>query len=247
MSKASRSQASGGDPSGFAALSHWRVTDDVNLSDGLRKVAEAGCALLAKSSAASVTIIDRGNASTVASTDERAETLDALQYEADEGPCLSAAREQRLVHIDDMASDDRWPAFAGAAAERGVLSSLSIPLVLAGDDRAGGINIYGKAEVAFGPDDERSAVEFATQASVVVANAEAYWSAIEMTRNLTRAMESRAVIEQAKGVLIAWHGIGDDDAFDMLRGRSQTENRKLRDIAAELVEQARRRAHQDDG
>jgi GAF domain-containing protein len=241
------SKASGEDPwGGSTALSHWRVTDGVNLRDGLRKVAEAGCALLANCSAASVTIVERGHASTAASTDESAEALDALQYEDDAGPCLSAAREHRLVRIDDMTSDGRWPTFAEAAAERGVFSSLSIPLVLAGDDRAGGINIYRKVEVGFGPDDERLAMAFAAQASAVVANAEAYWSTFEMTRNLTRAMESRAVIEQAKGVLIAWHGLGDDDAFDMLRGRSQTENRKLRDIAAEVVEQARQR-HQDDG
>lgn len=242
------SEASGENPpGGFAALAHWRVSDDINLSDGLRKIAEAGCALLANCGAASVTIVERGSASTAASTDKSAEALDALQYEADDGPCLSAARERRLVRIDDMTSDARWPMFAGAAAERGVLSSLSIPLVLTGDDRSGGINVYRTVEGAFGPDDERLAMAFATQASAVVANAEAYWSAFEMTRNLTRAMESRAVIEQAKGVLIAWHGLGDDDAFDMLRGRSQTENRKLRDVAVELVEQARQRAHQDDG
>jgi GAF domain-containing protein len=241
------STSSEGSPGGFAALSQWRVTDDANLRDGLRKVAEAGCALLANCSAASVTIIERGRASTAAYTDNIAEVLDTIQYDADDGPCLAAAREQQLVRIDDMISDDRWPTFAGAAAQRGVLSSLSIPLVLAGDERVGGLNIYGQPEAAFSADDEQLAKAFATQASAVVSNVQAYWSAFEMTRNLTRAMESRAVIEQAKGVLIARHGLGDDDAFDILRNRSQTENRKLRDVAAELVEHARQQAGQNDG
>ena len=81
----------------------------------------------------------------------------------------------------------------------------------------------------------------------MVSNVQAYWAAFEMTRNLTRAMESRVVIEQAKGVLIGRHGLSDDESFDRLRGRSQTENRKLRDIAVELVEQARQQAAQSDG
>jgi GAF domain-containing protein len=238
------SPSSEGWPSDFAALSRWRVTDDESLRDGLRKVAEAGCALLANCSAASVTIIERSRPSTAACTDEIAEVLDTIQYDAGEGPCLSAAREQRVVRIDDMRSDDRWPTFAGAAAQRGVLSSLSIPLVLAGDQRFGGLNIYGQPEGAFSVDDEQLATEFAAQASAVVSNVQAYWSAFEMTRHLTLAMESRAVIEQAKGVLIARHGLGDEETFDMLRSRSQAENRKLRDIAAELVEQARQQAAQ---
>jgi GAF domain-containing protein len=146
-----------------------------------------------------------------------------------------------------MISDDRWPTFAHAAVESGVLSSLSIPLVLAGDERVGGLNIYGQPASAFCADDEQLAMAFANQASVVVSNVQAYWSAFEMTRNLTRSMESRAVIEQAKGVLIARHGLSDDEAFGMLRNRSQTENRKLREIAGELVEQARQQAAQSDG
>ena len=83
---------------------------------------------------------------------------------------------------------------------------------------------------------------FALQASVVISNAQAYWAASELTRNLTVAMESRAVIEQAKGILIARHGLDDDEAFDRLRHHSQTENRKLRDVAIEIVDRARRGA-----
>jgi GAF domain-containing protein len=242
------SSTSNAGPSGaFTALSPWRVTDDANLSDGLRKVAEAGGALFGNCSGASVTIIERGRAATAAFTDAIAEALDTVQYDADDGPCLAAAREQRLVRIDDMISDDRWPTFAHAAVESGVLSSLSIPLELAGDERVGGLNIYGQPASAFCADDEQLAMAFANQASVVVSNVQAYWSAFEMTRNLTRSMESRAVIEQAKGVLIARHGLSDDEAFGMLRNRSQTENRKLREIAGELVEQARQQAAQSDG
>lgn len=104
----------------------------------------------------------------------------------------------------------------------------------------GGLNMYGANVGAFSDEDERIATAFAAQASVVVANAQAYWAAFDATQNLTVALENRAVIEQAKGVLIVRHGYSDEDAFAELRRRSQHTNRKLRDVAIDLVDEARR-------
>ena len=118
---------------------------------------------------------------------------------------------------------------------------MSMPLDLSGES-VGGLNVYGREPGAFSEQDELLAKGFAVQASVVISNAQAYWAASELTRNLTVAMESRAVIEQAKGILIARHGLGDDEAFDLLRQQSQTENRKLRDVATEIVDRARNAA-----
>ncbi len=140
-----------------------------------------------------------------------------------------------------MDTETRWPAFSAAARAQGIGSSLSMPLELAGES-VGGLNVYGLAPDAFSTQAELLAKGFALQASVVISNAQAYWAASELTRNLTIAMESRAVIEQAKGILIARHGLDDDEAFDRLRHQSQTENRKLRDIATDIVEQARNAA-----
>ncbi len=78
-------------------------------------------------------------------------------------------------------------------------------------------------------------------ASVVLANAQAYWSAYELSRQLQQAMESRASIEQAKGILIEQSGVNEDEAFQLLRRASQRENRKLRDIATEVVRRAQER------
>ena len=149
--------------------------------------------------------------------------------------------DQHVVRIDAMDTDTRWPAFGAAALARGVGSSMSMPLDLSGES-VGGLNVYGREPGAFSEQDELLAKGFAVQASVVISNAQAYWAASELTRNLTVAMESRAVIEQAKGILIARHGLGDDEAFDRLRQQSQTENRKLRDVATEIVDQARNAA-----
>ena len=109
------------------------------------------------------------------------------------------------------------------------------PLRLASDDTWGGFNVYGTVDARFSDDDEQLCQAFAGQASIVVSNVQAYWAAFELSANLSRAMQSRAVIEQAKGVLMSSHRISAEAAFDLLVERSQTENRKLRDIAADVV------------
>ena len=115
-----------------------------------------------------------------------------------------------------MTVDDRWPAVRDAALAEGFKASLSMPLNLGATGR-GGVNMYGDQPGAFTAHDQGLATGFAAQASIVVANAHAYWAAFDATKNLTVALESRAIIEQAKGVLIARHGLSDDDAFDELR------------------------------
>ena len=185
-----------------------------------------------------MTIIERGRAVTVGSTSDVAQALDDAQYGAGDGPCLTAARERVLVRIDDIATEGRWPDFARRAADHGVLSSLSVPLELAGEDVAGGFNVCGSVTAGFSNDDEQLCQAFAAQASVVVSNAQAYWASLELSANLSKAMESRAVIEQAKGILMTTHRVSADDAFHLLVARSQTENRKLRDVASDVVQQA---------
>jgi GAF domain-containing protein len=217
---------------------HTRLVDDKNLQAVLHRVAAAGVQLLSGCESASVTIIERTRPTTIASTSDAAVVADRAQYAANDGPCLTAAREGRVIGIDDVRDERRWAGFRDAALAQGLYASLSLPLFLTGDTQ-GGLNMYAATPGAFNDDDERIASAFAAQASVVVANAQAYWATFDATQNLTIALEHRAVIERAKGVLIAHHGYSDDDAFAELRRRSQHANQKLRDVAAELVEAAR--------
>ena len=226
-------------PSTDAAPIDARIADDRDLRASMRRVAVACSHLLPHSAAVSVTIIERGRPMTVSSTSDVALAIDLAQYEADDGPCLRAARQGRLVPVVDVEADDRWPTFRTAALACGVRSSMSLPLSL-GADVQGGINVYGADPHAFDADDTPTTAAFTARASVAVANAWAYWSAREAARNLALALENRAVIEQAKGVLITRYGYGDDEAFAALRRSSQRENRKLRDVAADVVERARR-------
>jgi GAF domain-containing protein len=224
--------------SGAEALARTLLTEDANLSDALRRVARTGCGLLTNCTSASVTIIERGRAITMGSTSDTAHALDDVQYSAGDGPCLTAARERVLVRIDQAGTENRWPDFCRRAVEQGVHSSLSVPLSLSGDDTWGGFNVYAGVAAGFTDLDEELCLAFATQASIVVSNVQAYWASLELSRNLSRAMESRAVIEQAKGILMSSRRVSADEAFDLLVERSQTENRKLREVASDVVRDA---------
>src|SRR5215207_11428684 len=125
-----------------------------------------------------------------------------------------------------------------------VRSSLAVPLPLSSGDTVGALNLYGDVAGGFSATDEELGHLFAAQGAVVVSNAHAYWAALDQARNLSIAMESRAVIEQAKGVLMVTHRVGPDAAFDMLRRRSQSLNRKLHAVAADVVNEAFREHHE---
>ena len=222
----------------FDALARTVITEDADLNAALKRVAVTGCGLLANCKSASVTIIEGGRAVTVGSTSPIADVLDAVQYAADTGPCLDAARSNRSIRIDDMRTERRWPQFGASAVEHEVYSSLSLPLDLAADGTVAGFNVYGAEPDGFTEDDERLCEAFAAQAAIVVSNAHAYWKALALAHNLSTAMDSRAVIEQAKGVMIASEGVTAEEAFNLLRQQSQAENRKLRDVAADIVTEA---------
>ena len=223
---------------GTDALWGTVLSEDANLKGALRRVAETGRRLLVNCKAASVTLIEQGRPITVGSTNDTAQALDDAQYAAREGPCLTAAQENRVVRIEDVGTDERWPKFSASARANGIRSSLSMPIAVSHHGTVAGINLYGHATGGFGEADEQLCQAFVAQASVVVSNAQSYWGVFELSKNLSKAMESRAVIEQAKGVLLSAHRIDADGAFDLLRQLSQTSNRKLRDVAAEVVDKA---------
>jgi GAF domain-containing protein len=184
-----------------------------------------------------VTLLRDGKPSTTVYTDPTSPQIDSAQYETGIGPCLEAFRQQRVFRVDSTAEDEQFPAFSQAAAEHGIQSTISFPLAVRGNG-IGALNLYSKQLGAFSADAEKVGMVFADQASVALANAQLYASAYRMTQQLQEALTSRAVIDQAKGILMGQHRVGADEAFDILRTTSQRENRKLRDLAQELVDRA---------
>ena len=174
---------------------------------------------------------------TAAYSDERVMPIDLAQYETREGPCLQAIEENDVFTIENLSEDDRWPYFKEKALREGLASSLSIPLTVGGR-ATGALNIYAFTERAFRDEDLELAKTFASQAAISLANVQVYESAVQLSENLTEAMKSRAVIEQAKGMIMMQRRCSADDAFQTLVAASQARNKKLRDIAQEVVDAA---------
>ncbi|MGY1710302.1 ANTAR domain-containing protein [Geodermatophilus sp. SYSU D00758] len=185
---------------------------------------------------ASVTLLVEDEPSTVVDTGPLALGLDEVQYDRGDGPCLHTARNGVLVEIGDTRADSRWPDYARYVAEQGVLSVLAVPLVLGGEEQvAGSLNVYARRPDAFDEASRAVASGFAPYAAVAAGTVQAYRRARETADNLQRALESRAVIEQAKGILMERHKLTPDQAFEALATVSMNKNVKLRDIAENLV------------
>ena len=202
----------------------------------LQTVADLTKTVMPGNPEASVLLLAKGQPTTVSSAGELATELDETQYEKGHGPCLHAARTGEVTEIPDTRADDRWPDYTPRAVEHGNLSSLSIPLAIDPDEQVtGALNIYARRPDAFDEASRSVATRFVPYAAVAAGNLYAYQSARDMAENLQAALEFRAVIDQAKGILIERYKLTPDAAFQLLARASMTTNRKLRDIADHLV------------
>jgi GAF domain-containing protein len=209
---------------------------ELSLDSLLQTVADLTKSVMPGNPEASVLLLVKDRPTTVVSTGELATELDERQYERGHGPCLHAARTGEVIEIPDTRADDRWPDYLPRAVERGNLSSLSIPLAIDPDERVtGALNIYARRPDAFDEASRSVATRFAPYAAVATGNLYAYQSARDMAENLQAALESRAVIDQAKGILMERYKLTADQAFQLLARASMTTNRKLRDVADHLV------------
>ncbi|MDX6317467.1 MAG: hypothetical protein QOD35_867 [Nocardioidaceae bacterium] len=185
----------------------------------------------------SVTLIDNGRPSTVASTGDLATSMDERQYEAGWGPCLNAANSGQILIVEDMSTETRWPEFRDRGKEIGVASSMSTSMPTQ-QHLGGALNAYAGTPHSFDESSRTMARAFAGHAALALAHAYRYNQATRQAESLREAMRSRAVIEQAKGIVMAARQCSDDGAFDVLVRLSQTRNVKLREIAAQIVSQA---------
>ena len=172
---------------------------------------------------------------TAAFTDALALQVDEVQYEDDAGPCLDAIRRATVHLVPDVAADPRWPDYRRRAAEAGVRSSLSLPLPVLGTT-IGGLNLYSREVDGFAPPLREALALFAAQAAAALTMVRRSDRQSELTTQLHQALASRSVIDQALGVLMAQQRCSPTEAFALLRAHSQNTGRKLRDVAADLVE-----------
>ena len=172
---------------------------------------------------------------TVACTDQLAERADERQYQLDDGPCLQAMREGVVVRVADMTRDHRWGPYPELAAQVGVRSSLSIPLVVEERSR-GALNFYSTEPGSFTERDEEVATRWAAQATGALAVALRIADGNDRAEQLLGGLDSRTTIGQAVGLVMAQERCRADEAFRLLTLASQRRNVKLREVAAGIVE-----------
>ena len=220
----------------FAELSRI-MFGEKSLDETLGQIAALACNTIPDIDEVSVTLIDREKAKTVVFTGELAVHLDERQYQNGAGPCLDAALTGETV-IVDVTDESLYPDFARSAQRAGVTHSVSIGLPVP-NRVVGALNIYASTSHVLSDETIALAQAFASYAGVAVANAALYSHNAELADQMRTAMQSRSVIEQAKGILMASHGYDADEAFKSLSKMSQDSNRKLRDIAQTIIDSRR--------
>ena len=219
----------------FAQLSRI-VLGDEPLPSILERVVRLAKEVLPVDCEASITLLSSNGPTTVAFTGEPAMALDERQYEAERGPCLDAAAGGERLLIRDVTAESRWPRYTEAAGANKIQCSLSVPLPIQ-RDVTGALNFYARDVDAFSDESIDLAETFAAQAAVAVANAHLYEATAALAQQMQEAMANRAVIEQAKGIIMHERGCTADEAFDALVRLSQQSHIKLRDVALRLVDE----------
>jgi GAF domain-containing protein len=182
-----------------------------------------------------VTVTIENRTFTVVHTDARTLLVDAEQYTAGDGPCLHAARTGEVVRADAVSAAQRWPVFVDGARRENIHSFLAAPL-RSGGTTFGSLNLYGERPAAFTDADVDTVTSITGTLSRTLGDYRRFDRLLDQYNGLRSAIDHRAPIEQAKGMLMAVHRIDADAAFAMLAEQSMTSNRKVRDIAVELVD-----------
>jgi GAF domain-containing protein len=157
--------------------------------------------------------------------------LDEIQQRHREGPCLTAAWEEKTIHVADLETDDRFPLYCqDALAETPIRSIMAFQLFIAGETM-GALNVYAEQSHAFSPESRAIGLIFAAHSSVA-------WNSARRDEQFKRALSSRDTIGQAKGMIMERYGVDAVQAFEVLRKLSQDSNVPLVQVATELVAKA---------
>ena len=227
----------------FQRLAGLRLQDH-SMESALGEVVDLTKESVPGASEVSISLVAQGRADTAVSTGPLAADLDESQYERGYGPCLDAALHRQVMHIEDATSETRWADYTKAAVKQGALSSVSVPIALEKDPAGltAALNIYSTHKHAFDEASLQTAVTLAGYAEAMLANMHTHDTTRQLVRQLATALETRPVIDQAKGILMRDRGCTADEAFDLLVAASQRSNRKLRLIAHDVVQSVTERS-----
>ena len=217
------------------------ATNRLPLEQLLTRVATYAVQAIPGANGAGLTLLEKGRSDTIVATADFVREIDDIQYGIGQGPCISAARDGRTVMSGSLGADSRWPRFGGTVARLGVHSVVSLPLVTP-DGVVGAMNVYARAKNAF---DDRAAELgeiFAIPAAIAVQNAQVLAQTQRVAAQLKSALETRAVVDRAVGIMMSRSGGTEHEALERLRAMSQHEHQKLALVARQIVDEAVRRA-----
>lgn len=176
-----------------------------------------------------ISLVERNRIRTPAASTEKVREIDELQYELGEGPCRESIRSHATIIVEDLHTDPRWPGWGRLmSGELGIRSSLSFRLFTRADDTWGALNVYSRSPRAFTEHDVLHGQVVAAMSAVVLARS-------INDEHLARALETRTVIGQATGMIMERYGLDEQAAFNVLRRLSSQHNRKLNDLARQVV------------
>jgi anti-anti-sigma factor len=214
---------------GFADMTR-ALTAQPTLDDALGLLAPLCGRLLDAADDASVTVRRNGRYTTLAATGPLSERLDAVQYRSNAGPCVDAINDRAPAHAGDLEAEVRWGSFPERARENGVRGVLSVPLTFGEEPVFGSLNLYSRHSTFAEP-----AVLAATAMGACAVTALAAVRERQKIANLEKALQSNRDIGMAIGIIMARRAITPEEAFELLRTVSQHSQRKLADIAGEVV------------
>ena len=218
----------------FVDLSN-ELVDDYDVVDVLSQLT-VHCARLIDAASAGLLLADgRGVLHLAATSSERTHHLEIFQLQRDEGPCLDCFHTGQAVLVPDLAEEDRWPQFCQAAREVGFRSVHAMPMRLTGNV-LGALGLFGEEPGALEDDDLALAQALLHVASVAIVNERSATDRATINSQLQRALTSRIVVEQAKGVLAHAGGLSMDDAFAVLRRYARDHGSKLSVTASQVVD-----------
>lgn len=213
------------------------LVDDFDVIDFLHLLSGRCVSLLDVSAAGLLLTDQRGTLRVLAASSEETRLLELFQLQSDQGPCLDCFRSNRPVAVADLTGPDalrRWPRFAAEARRIGFASVHALPMRLR-DEIIGALNLFGSRPGPLGDGTLAIAQAFADVATIGLLQARLIRRGETLAEQLQTALNSRILIEQAKGVIAERRNINIDDAFNQLRRAARERNRRLSDLAAEVV------------
>jgi GAF domain-containing protein len=212
---------------------------DIHLSDEsldsiMGHIGRLGVATLDGWDAAAATLVEAEKVATFGTSDDMINELDQAQYDAGRGPCVDALQGD-TQYFDGTSIPPKWRHFAETAADAGIYSVMSFPMKV-GEETLGALNFYSTERDAMRRGHREEGLLFAAQAAVTIANARSFQDRTRQVEQLEDGLQTRTMIGQATGLLMAQEGLTSEEAFQKLVAVSQNANIKLRDIARRYVE-----------